>query len=391
MVSFSKVSAALAGFSAVAMAAPTTKAGTSFSVTQVPRPASGKNIPALYAKTLTKYGATVPDSVKAAAENGSVITSPTANDAEYIATVTVGTSTLHLDFDTGSADLWVFSSELPLSDTRGHSVYTPSRNATKLDGYGWNITYGDGSYAGGDVYRDYVSIGGVSTTQQAVEAASKISPDFAQQSPDGLLGLGFSSLNTVKPQAQTTFFDTVKSQLDQPLFAVALKHNAPGTYDFGKIDASKYTGTITYTNVDSSQGFWSFNATGYAVGNGAAVSFPINGIADTGTSLFMLPTQIVNDYYKGVSGAQLDQTYGGMVFPCSAQLPHFTVMIGNYKAVVPGNLINYTPVSAGSSTCFGGIQDQADAPFSVFGDVFLKSQYVVFNADGPKLGFAPQA
>lgn len=84
---------------------------------------------------------------------------------------------------------------------------------------------------------------------------------------------------TVKPKSQTTFFDTVKSQLDAPLFAVTLKHNAPGSYDFGYIDNSKYTGKITYTDVDNSQGFWGFTADGYAIGNGQSTSSQISGIA----------------------------------------------------------------------------------------------------------------
>lgn len=81
-------------------------------------------------------------------------------------------------------------------DLRGHGVYTPSGNATKLNGYTWGITYGDGSYASGDVYRDFVSVGGVSTYQQAVEAAAKVSYDFVVDGTDGLLGLGFSNVNT---------------------------------------------------------------------------------------------------------------------------------------------------------------------------------------------------
>jgi hypothetical protein len=36
-------------------------------------------------------------------------------------------------------------------------------------------------------------------------------------------------INTVSPKPQTTFFDTVKSDLDKPLFAVTLKHGAPGS------------------------------------------------------------------------------------------------------------------------------------------------------------------
>lgn len=57
---------------------------------------------------------------------------------------------------------------------------------------------------------------------------------------------------------------------------------------------------------------------------------------------------------------------------------------------MPGDYVNYAPVSAGSSSCFGGIQSNSGIGFSIFGDVFLKSQFVVFNdaSGGPQLGFA---
>ena len=173
---------------------------------------------------------------------------------------------------------WVFSSELSSSESSGHSIYKPSSNATKLAGYTWSIQYGDQSSASGDVYKDTVVVGGVKASAQAVEAASQISQQFVNdKNNDGLLGLAFSSINTVKPKSQTTFFDTVKSQLDSPLFAVTLKHNAPGTYDFGFVDKSKYTGSLAYTQVDSSQGFWSFTADACKAGSKSGGS--ITGIA----------------------------------------------------------------------------------------------------------------
>ena len=90
----------------------------------------------------------------------------------------------------------------------------------------------------------------------------------------------YSNTNTctVKPRPQATFFDTVKSDLDSPLFAVSLKHHAAGSYDFGYIDKSKFTGSLKYADVDSSEGFWMFTAEGYGVGDGKANSEPIRGI-----------------------------------------------------------------------------------------------------------------
>lgn len=107
MVVFSKISISLVGLAAVAFAAPTEKTSSKFSVKQVARPATKtSNFAAAYGRALSKYGAVVPSSVKAAAAASGVATNtPTANDEEYLTPVNIGGTTLNLDFDTGSADL----------------------------------------------------------------------------------------------------------------------------------------------------------------------------------------------------------------------------------------------------------------------------------------------
>ncbi|KAJ6126646.1 Penicillopepsin-1 [Penicillium sp. IBT 18751x] len=390
MVFINNVAITLAGLASIASAAPATKVGSKFSLNQVARPATkASNFAASYGRALSKYGATVPSHIEAAAvASGVATTTPEANDEEYLTPVNIGGTTLNLDFDTGSADLWVFSTELPSSEQSGHSVYNPSKSGTKLNGYTWDISYGDGSGASGNVYTDKVTVGGVTASKQAVEAAQQISSQFQQDvDNDGLLGLAFSSINTVSPRAQNTFFDNVKSSLAQPLFAVALKHAKPGVYDFGFTDSSKYTGNIVYTDVDNSQGFWGFSVDSYKAGTKSGAGF--DGIADTGTTLLLLDSTIVSQYYSQVSGAKNDNNAGGYVFPCSATLPSFSVSINGYTATVPGSLMNYGP--SGDGSCLGGLQSNAGIGFSIFGDIFLKSQYVVFDASGPQLGFAAQA
>jgi aspergillopepsin I len=292
-------------------------------------------------------------------------------------------------------------------------VYTPSSSAKLLSGYTWDISYGDGSSAEGIVYADKVTVGGATYTSQAVEAATSVSSEFVSDtSNDGLLGLGFSSINTVEPIAQKTFFDNIKSSLASPLFAVELKHNAAGSYDFGFLNSSKYTGSITYVDADSSQGYWGFTASGYGVGDSVTTTTSWSAIAgmssrspsrtnnvptylvliDTGTTLLYLPTKIVKAYYAKVSGSSDSSSVGGWIFPCSATLPDLTLKIGSHTATVPASYLNYGEVSStDTSDCFGGVQDDSDIGLSIFGDVFLKTQYVVFDASGPQLGFATQA
>ena len=104
MPSFSTIIAAAAVL-AVSAAAPT-KQG--FTITQVP-----KNVGKLthgshlIAKTYRKFGKQPPTEVveAAAAVTGSVTATPEQYDSEYLAPVSVGGSTLNLDFDTGSSDL----------------------------------------------------------------------------------------------------------------------------------------------------------------------------------------------------------------------------------------------------------------------------------------------
>lgn len=110
MVVFSKLSAVVAGLSAVASAAPAPNARNGFTLSQVVQKVTHPkyaNPASAYAHALSKYGAPVPKHVLAAASagQGSVTTTPQPNDEEYLTPVNVGGTTLNLDFDTGSADL----------------------------------------------------------------------------------------------------------------------------------------------------------------------------------------------------------------------------------------------------------------------------------------------
>lgn len=126
-------------------------------------------------KTYLKYKTPIPDWLAAAVANstgisyeklmrreeGSETTTPidTYDDA-YVTPVSIGTpaQVLNLDFDTGSSDLWVFSSLTESSEVSGQNTYDPSDSSTAelLSGYTWDISYGDGSSSSGIVYTDVV-------------------------------------------------------------------------------------------------------------------------------------------------------------------------------------------------------------------------------------------
>lgn len=455
------------------------------------------------AKAVNKYNASMPAHLDAIVKSyrgtstkrsgptkraeGSATTTPEAYDEAYITNIQVGTpaQTLPMDFDTGSSDLWVFSSETSSSQVNGQKTYdiSASSTASKMTGASWKISYGDGSTSSGNVYTDVVKIGNISVTGQAVESATSVSSEFtSDSSSSGLVGLAMSSLNTVSPTAQKTFFDNAKSQLGSALFTADLKHDTAGTYTFGALDSSSYTGTIYYANLYNSStslaGYWTFQASGYAVGNGTTTTttastssnshsshsstnpfgafasesssssnsqgnspggggrgggFPgfkrwvraligreeldldarathqhapissssstekravtltsstITGIADTGTTLLMLPDDVVTAYYSQVSGAQDSTTEGGYVFSCDADLPDFSFGVGSGTVTIPGRYINWAAVDTTNTTCYGGIQSDSSIGFSIFGDIALKAAYVVFDGAQGRVGWA---
>lgn len=99
----------------------------------------------------------------------------------------------------------------------------------------------------------------------------------------------------------------------------------------------------------------------------------------------------MSDYYSQVSSATYNRLQGGYIFYCSDDLPDFNVEIGGHTFTVPGSYVSYAPLS--SSVCFGGIQADTGIGFSIFGDIFLKSVFAVFDEtqSPPRLGFAAQS
>lgn len=209
----------------------------------------------------------------ATAGTGLVTATPEQGDVEYLSPVTIGGQTINMDFDSGSSDLWVFSTELTAANQAGHTNFDPKKSTTfaTVTGATWSISYGDGSGAAGNVGTDTVNIGGATVTKQAVELATAISASFVQDTAsNGLVGLAFSKLNTVKPTQQKTFFDNAMPSLTMPVFTADLRKAAVGAYEFGNIDATKFNGSLAWAPVNTTNGFWQFSSSKFQVGTGAS-------------------------------------------------------------------------------------------------------------------------
>lgn len=255
------------------------------------------------------------------------------NDVEYLCEVAIGTpgQKLKLDFDTGSADLWVWSTQLPKStSTEGHVVYDPSKSSTfkNSDGSTWKISYGDSSSASGTVGTDNINIGGLTIKDQAIELADTLSTQFESGVGDGLLGLAFGEINTVKPKQVDTPVENMIAQEDIPkskeLFTCHLgttkdTDNADrkeSFYTFGYIDKASLGGQEPYyVTIDNSQGFWQFPSATVTIAGKQYIRTDNTAIADTGTTLALIDDAICGKIYDAIPGSKYDSMQQGYVFP----------------------------------------------------------------------------
>lgn len=358
----------------------------------------------------TAPSGTTPASGSGSAQSSQISAQDIQLDSEYLCPVGIGTpaQTLMLDFDTGSSDLWCWSTELSSSvqstgKAAGHNIFDSSKSSTwkPLSGSTWQISYGDGSSASGDVGTDVVTLGSVVVNPQAVETAKTMSTQFQQGAGDGLLGLAWPSINTIQPQPQPTPVANMISQQDIPqsaeLFTAYLGSwrdaNDPDKgdswYTFGEIDQSALNGqTPAYTPIDNSQGFWMFNST-QATLNGKTLTRPSGNtaIADTGTTLCLIDTAACKAVYAAIEGSKYDSTQQGYVYPSNLtadQLPDVALAFGDTLIHIQKEELGFA--DAGNGMVFGGIQDRGTNPFDILGDVCLKNAYVVFDQGNQRLG-----
>ncbi|KAG1147805.1 hypothetical protein G6F37_002243 [Rhizopus arrhizus] len=321
--------------------------------------------------------------------SGSVPMVDYENDVEYYGEVTVGTPgiKLKLDFDTGSSDMW-FASTLCSSCSNSHTKYDPKKSSTyAADGRTWSISYGDGSSASGILATDNVNLGGLLIKKQTIELAKRESSAFATDVIDGLLGLGFNTITTVR--GVKTPVDNLISQglISRPIFGVYLgkqSNGGGGEYVFGGYDSSKFKGSLTTIPIDNSEGFWGVTVKSTKIG-GTTVSASFDAILDTGTTLLLLPDNVAAKVARSYGAS--DNGDGTYSITCdTSKLQPLVFTLGSSTFEVPSDSLIF---EKNGNSCIAGFAAGGD--LAILGDVFLKNNYVVFNQQVPEVQIAPVA
>lgn len=156
----------------------------------------------------------------------------------------------------------------------------------------------------------------------------------------------------------------------------------------GGVNSKYYTGQFKYYTLKMDN-YWSialddiiFNGTSYKVQSN------LLGIVDTGTSVLVGPTKVVENMTKAFGSGKQKQVDCSLV----PTLPTLDFIIGGDKYTLTGKDYILEVDQAGKSTCIVGIigldlPPQLGEAF-ILGDSFIKTFYTHFDYEGNRVGFA---
>ncbi|KAJ2817877.1 hypothetical protein FBU31_006069, partial [Coemansia sp. 'formosensis'] len=244
---------------------------------------------------------------------------------------------------------------------------------------------------------DTVQIGNLTVPNQVIGLATNESHAYQVDTVDGLLGLSYSGVSFIP--GVTTFLDNIveNSYLKEPIFSVYIKEkdekDYAGEYLFGDIDRSRFSGELTWVPLHQPK-FWEIMLDGvsFNVDNVGKEVMDIRGpaIIDTGTTLIVMSDEQATEFHRGIPTAENSDIYG-WIMPCNADqvVPgNLSFTIGGNDFSVPVKNLVREPVKGLDGWCFSAVTSGA-SNFIILGDVFLRSNYVVFDRGQARVGIAP--
>jgi cathepsin D len=271
-----------------------------------------------------------------------------------------------------------------------HKYFDSSKSSSYVyNGSHFNITYGSGAVSG-FVGQDSTWVAGLEAKNSLfaqITALHGIS--FLASKFDGILGMAWPAISV---NGLPLIFDLLKTQgkLEGNSFSFYLTKKAGeagSALVLGGVNPKYFTGQFKYYPLTMTA-YWGlafddiiFNGTSYKVGN-------ILGIIDTGTSVIIGPTKVVNEMTKGFGSGKQKKVDCDKV----PSLPTLDFIIGGDKYSLTGKDYILEIDQGGKSTCIVGIMG-LDLPASlgeafILGDSFIKAFYTHFDVENKRIGFA---
>jgi len=345
----------------------------------------------------------------------------------YFTTIKVGDAHYRVALDTGSADLWLVSSECETEqceDTPRFPLAYQSPTFSEVNGNktAFRSGYADGTEAAGFLARETVELPNISVANQLIGLVSNTTLALSD-STSGLLGLGFPRLSAFPNVTNSVpLFPRLAQQglLEYPVFGFHLGWNASGSLAIGAIDASvvRNVSDISWNSVASFPPFfaeaseptylhWAIPISSFSVNDTAADTTPSypsrNGghalaLIDVGSPGIYGPLEDVSELFDLIDGSRIVDSGKGVQWavPCDTAVPlTFAFGSANYTLLPEDYLIG--PTSDNPNMCLSwpkAHQPQSDGIDWQFGTAFLRTVYSIFSygisgKEPPRVGFYP--
>ncbi|KAG5357644.1 Acid extracellular protease [Yarrowia sp. C11] len=321
----------------------------------------------------------------------------------YYVDLEVGGQKITVHVDTGSSDLWVYSSNSTycINDpTECHKTgtydHTKSKNSNNT-GENFSIQYGIGK-ASGKYYKDDAALGSakVSGLQFGVSTGDQSSGKVS------VFGIGY-----VNGEATHNHYPNFPVLLKEQ---GVIKHNVysmafglPGDKEgseitFGAYNTGKYSGSLKTVPV-STETHFGLRCDGAKIGNKTILAGE-DLILDSGTSLTYLTKPNYNAVMDAVGkSVQLyDAGQGLTAFPCADvdkvsmeyTFSGKTIKVSGKDMSIPAT--NFDSGDTSGLCVFGITESFGDlADLNLMGDTFLRAMYTVYDLDSNQISIAQAA
>ena len=301
-------------------------------------------------------------------------------NTQYFITASVGTPAQEFTLvpDTGSSNLWVYSSSCISVPCLTHATYNSSKSSTYVsNGEAFDIEYGSGGVHG-TVSQDVVNFGGAEAVMEFGVVKKVSGAAFYVSQMDGILGLAYGSISV---DALPTFVDS-DNETDKS-FSFYLHDNPTASYMIMPgFEQSGYTKVATHNVIEET--YWNLNLTSISGPNGTinTAALGYKAAIDSGTSLIMGSFDVINPLIEGIV---VNQDCSGV-----EALPNITITLDSTEYVLTQNDYVLRLVEFGATSCIMGIMG-AEVPtgfnYMIIGDVFFRPYAPYFNKNDNTVTF----
>lgn len=298
--------------------------------------------------------------------------------------------------DTGSSDMWFFSSGVPGATAH----FNPRQSSTwQNNNTQFTIGYVSGN-ARGTWGTDDVSISGAKIKKQSF---ALVTQGNGLSGLPGLIGVGLPALESTNVNynflggPKRTYSNVPISLFEQghittPTYSMFLDNidATAGTVLFGAIDHSKYKGTLySVPRVHNSR--FNVNVDNFSV-NGQSIGSIGSATLDSGTTLGSLPDSIINSLARSLRLQQSQGVYYARKNSYNPNTPISFSISGAQFNLKMGDLFVDSEKLGDSFpkglSVFGFTPASTTQNQIILGDVFLRNFYIVYDLAHPQIGVA---